>query len=331
MIFESSFKAAWWLSNPHIQTIYSSLRNSRGPKVDGIEHLELPDGDYLDLAWNRADLPVDAPLVIILHGLGGGIQSAYVPRFMEVFKQKGWRSVLMHFRGAGQEVNRLDRAYHSGDTADLDFFMQVLAQREPHTKKAIVGVSLGGNVLLKWLGEQGAKASVDTAVAISVPFMLREVADKMNRGFSRVYQRHLLKQLKVFFARKAQGLNNPSKVIEQAAACTCFWTFDHQVTAPLHGFNCAHDYYHKSSSKQYLKHIKKPVLIIHSLDDPFMSPKVLPSEEELSDSILLELSAKGGHVGFISCDRAGRPYYWLDKRIPEYLGSVFTTLESSLK
>ena len=320
MIIESQFKPAWWLTNPHAQTIYSSMRHPVQPSIDRTEKMDLPDGDFLNLVWSTANLPDDSPLIIILHGLSGCVNSSYVARFMQAFNQQGWRAVLMHFRGAGQELNRLPRAYHSGDTADLDYLIQILEQREPGTKKVVVGVSLGGNVLLRWLGEQGASQSiVSAAVAVSVPFVLNIVADRINIGFSRFYQTRLLNQLKEIFARKVNHFENPPEAIRKAAECNCFWTFDDQVTAPLHGFNSVHTYYRECSSRQYLKHIATPTLIIHALDDPFMTAEVLPSEDELSDSVILELSKKGGHVGFIAGNKPGVPVYWLDQRIPAYI------------
>ena len=323
MIIDSQFKPAWWLSNAHAQTIYASMRHPLQASVDHVEKIELPDGDFLDLAWSTANLPDDAPLMVILHGLGGCVNSSYVARFMNAFNQQGWRAVLMHFRGAGQELNRLPRAYHSGDTGDLDFLMSALDQREPKTKKGIVGVSLGGNVLLKWLGEQGHQPKISAAVAISVPFVLNKAANKMNHGFSRFYQTRLLIQLKDIFARKMSILENPPEALKNAAECSCFWTFDDKVTAPLNGFKNVHAYYRESSSRQYLISIKTPTLIIHSLDDPFMTADILPTEGELSASVTLELSKKGGHAGFISGNTPGVPVYWLDQRIPEYITEQF--------
>lgn len=322
MIVESKFKPAWWLSNAHAQTVYSSIHHPLKPMIDKFEKIELPDGDFIDLAWSTNQLAPDSPLVIILHGLGGGLQSAYVARFMRAFNAQGWRAVLMHFRGAGQECNRLPRAYHSGDTADLDFFVDVLKLREPDTKKAVVGVSLGGNVLLKWLGEKQIR-SIDTAVAVSVPFELKNVADKVNEGLSRFYQKHLLGELKTFFANRNAYFKNAPEPFRKAKDCTCFWTFDNEVTAPLYGFSSAHQYYRECSSRQFLRTIHVPTLIIQAEDDPFMTKEILPAEEELSQSILLELSKKGGHVGFVSGSMIGSPIYWLDQRIPEFIAQKF--------
>lgn len=325
MITESRFKPAWWLSNAHAQTVYASVRHPIAAPVDKVEKIDLPDGDFLHLAWGTGNLPANAPLVILLHGLGGCINSSYIARFMRAFNQQGWRTVLMHFRGAGDEINRLPRAYHSGDTADFDFLIDILNQREPDTKKAAVGVSLGGNVLLKWLGERGTEAKIHTAVAVSVPFELNKVASRMNVGLSRFYQSHLLKQFKEVFARKASHFRNPPEPLKKAAGCTCFWTFDQEVTAPLYGFSNVHSYYRQSSSKQYLSSIVLPTLIIHAKDDPFMTEDILPTERELSDSIILEVSNKGGHVGFISGAKIWEPVYWLDQRIPEYIAEQFNS------
>lgn len=324
MIKISSFKPAWWLPNAHAQTIYPTLGRRLPPTISKVEVIELPDGDFLNLSWSTGQLAADTPLVVILHGLSGGVNSAYVARFMRAFNARGWRAVLMHFRGSGEQVNRLPRAYHSGDTADLDFVMNRLQEQEPATLKALVGVSLGGNVLLKWLGEQKEKATVQAAVAISVPFVLSQVANRMNQGFSKVYQRHLLQQLKQFYARKEIALINPPEVFKKIANCHCFWTFDHQVTAPLHGFSGAHSYYRQSSCRPFLRAITVPTLIIHAKDDPFMTPDVIPTEEELSDSVSLELSAKGGHVGFVTGSIIGKPVYWLDERIANYIAPYFS-------
>ena len=324
MIVNSSFRPAWWLTNTHMQTMYSTfMRHVKAP-IDSVERFELPDGDFVDLAWAEKEISPDAPLVIFLHGLGGGIDSTYVAGQLRAFNQNGWRAVLMHFRGASSDPNRLPRAYHSGDTGDLDCFLNALAKREPNTKKALVGFSLGGNVALKWLGEQRSQTIVQAAVAVSVPYQLRLVADTINRGFSRFYQSHLLKRLRQVFIRKlkAHGELLPFTV-KELEDLRCFWTFDENITARLHGFPHVHAYYRESSSRQYLTHITTPTLLIHALDDPFMTPDVLPHEDELSPQVTLELSRRGGHVGFISGGVPGMPVYWLDQRIPEYLREGF--------
>jgi predicted alpha/beta-fold hydrolase len=324
MIKQSSFKPAWWLFNRHAQTIYPTLTRTIEAPVNRMERLELHDGDFIDLAWAEKGLAPTSPLVIILHGLGGNIHSKYAAGLMYAFNQRGWRAVLMHFRGASNEPNRLPRAYHSGETGDLDLLLRTLADREPNTKKAVVGFSLGGNVLLKWLGEQGTQALVETAVAVSVPFKLRIIADQINRGFSRCYQNYLLKKLRTVFARKWEKYQNPLNLsASDLEKINCFWTFDEKITAPLHGFAHVHDYYRQSSSIHYLQKIATPTLVLHALDDPFMTPEILPNEEELSPAVTLEVSQRGGHVGFITGNTLGKPVYWLEQRIPEHLLSYF--------
>lgn len=324
MIIKGSFKPAWWLTNRHAQTLCSTLTRRVTAPVDSTERFELPDGDFIDLAWAVNGISADAPLVIFLHGLGGNIDSTYVAGQLRAFNQCGWRAVLMHFRGASAEPNRLPRAYHSGDTADLDYILHALAAREPNTKKALVGFSLGGNVALKWLGEHGSQTLIQAAVAVSVPFQLRLVADRINHGFSRIYQTHLLKRLRQVFMRKLAAHGDACPWSErELASLRCFWTFDENITARLHGFAHVHDYYREASSRQYLIHIATPTLVIHALDDPFMTPDVLPREDELSQHVTIELSRKGGHVGFVSGRVPGMPIYWLDQRIPAFLREAF--------
>ena len=323
---DSPFKPAWWLANAHAQTLFPTLTRRQKTPVDSEERFELPDGDFVDLSWAVNGLGSDTPLVVLLHGLGGDANSTYAVGLLHAFNRCGWRGVLMHFRGASQEPNRLPRAYHSGDTDDVDCLLRALAKREPHTKKGIVGVSIGGNVLLKWLGEQGSQSLVHAAAAISVPFQLGIVADRINQGFSRIYQMYLLKSLREVFARKMElhGDMLPP-LIKDIDSLRCFWTFDERVTAPLYGFPHVHAYYREASSRQYLINIKTPTLIIHALDDPFMTPAILPRANELSNDITFELSRKGGHVGFITGHVPGMPIYWLDQRIPQFFRDFFVT------
>ena len=325
MITASRFKPAWWLTNAHAQTLFSPFRSQEPAVIDKTEQIELPDGDFIELAWSTKDLSPETPIIVILHGLTGGLSSCYVPRFMKAFNQQGWRAVLLHFRGSGPHVNRLPRSYHSGDTADLDFFMRLLNQREPSSKKVVVGISMGGNILLKWLGEKKITKIIDAAVAISVPFVLGRVSDRMNRGLSRMYQKRLLHCLKTFFAARSSYFKPVPEPFKKAEFCRCFWTFDHEVTAPLNGFSSVHDYYRQSSCRPFLPFILVPTLIIHAEDDPFMTKDVIPTADELPTLVTLELSKKGGHVGFVASSRLGRPVYWLDKRLVEFINQKVAT------
>lgn len=315
-IIPSSFKPAWWLPGPHAQTLFPVLARRRLGLSTQAERLELPDGDFLDLNW-ALDAPSQAPLVLLLHGLEGSLRSHYAAGLMQCLNRAGLRAVLMHFRGCSGEPNRLPRSYHSGETTDLDYVLKVFREREAHTPMAAVGFSLGGNVLLKWLGETGDRAGLEAAVAVSVPFSLAIAADRLDRGISRLYQAYLLQKLHRSLRTKQARMELP---VQQTSVSQLdsFRRFDDAVTAPLHGFTGVDDYYARASSKAYLSRIVCPTLILQALDDPFMTAAVLPAVAELSPAVCLELSPTGGHVGFIS-GPLGRPEYWLEQRIPAFL------------
>jgi predicted alpha/beta-fold hydrolase len=318
MIIDSDFKPLWWLNNTHLQTLFPFMikKHLKLPPVTQ-ERIELQDGDFLECFWSEQDIPKDKPLVTILHGMGGSIQSSYIPILFNAINQMGYRAVLLHFRCSGEEPNRLPRTYHAGETEDLNFFMNYLNAKEPHTKKAVIGISLGGNVLLKWLGEQGHQAKIEKAVAVSVPFDLENLVVRVNQGFSRLYQKHMLQRLKNLYEKK-QNQNLPFHINDLKNIKT-FWEFDELTTAPLHGFPNAKIYYQSSSCIPYLKNIQVPSLLIHSLDDPFMTPDCLPKLKDLSSNTIFELSQKGGHVGFVAQDKHFQPVFWLGSRIPEFL------------
>jgi predicted alpha/beta-fold hydrolase len=289
---------------------------------------ELPDGDFLDLAWSGIGSGDDVqppgtsdqrPIAILLHGLEGDRSSNYIIGLTHALQQRGWRSCLMHFRNCGGEPNRLARSYHSGETTDIQRLVERLRNDHPDAPLVVVGYSLGGNVLLKWLGEQGADAAVDAAVAVSVPMRLDLCADRMETGLSRLYQHHLVKKLQHSSRRKFGPRGDSPYPLERLHELRSFRQFDHEFTAPLHGFASGADYYQRSSSRQFLRGIEVPTLIIHARDDPFMTPGVIPEESELAPSVTLELSDHGGHVGFISGHWPWRLHYWLDQRIPEFL------------
>jgi predicted alpha/beta-fold hydrolase len=309
------FVPAWWCRGPHAQTLWARLAR-RVPEVRfRRERLELPDGDFIDLDWSESG---SGPIVIVLHGLEGSSGSPYARGLMHAIEQRGWRGVVMHFRGCSGEPNRLARSYHSGDTGDLSCFVNTLRRREPRTPLAVVGYSLGGNVLLKWLGKAGAAAPLRAAVAVSVPFVLGGAADRLNQGFSRLYQWQLLRSLRRNVAEKRRRMRLPLG-IEDLSTLRSFRDFDEHVTAPLHGFDGADHYYGVSSSRQYLKGIAVPTLVLHSSDDPFMTEAAIPAKNELSESVALEISPHGGHVGFVAGTWPWRARYWLEQRIPAYL------------
>lgn len=318
MIVNSTFKPAWWLPGGHLQTLWPNLLRKRPRPALARERIELPDRDFIDLDWTTG---TSGPLVLVLHGLQGCSASPYAAGILKALHDHGMRAALMHFRGCSGEPNRLDRSYHSGETSDLDTVVRLLRSRHPHAPLAAVGYSLGGNVLLKWLGEQGAKAPLAAAVAVSVPFDLHRAAWRLERGLSRLYQRVLLRSLRRSLVRKFRHRPAPF-ALDQALRARSLREFDTKVTAPLHGFANADDYYTRSSCAQYLRGIRVPTLILHALDDVFMTADAVPSPAALSDSVTLELSASGGHVGFVAGPWPWRPHYWLEERIPAYLRSA---------
>lgn len=308
-----AFTPAWWLRNPHLQTIWPVLFRRPRQLDYRTERLELDDGDFLDLAWRG---PAQGPLVLMLHGLQGSIHSHYARGLIPRLNASGYRVCLMHFRGCSGEPNRLDRSYHSGETGDLTRVVEYLQQvaGELH---ATIGFSLGGNVLLKWLGEQGERAPLRKAVAISVPFLLADAAERMNSGLSRLYQRHLVNSLRRDYKRKFSRRSSPLQI--DVDRLDSFWTFDDQVTAPLHGFRDVQDYYQSASCRPFLGTIQVETLIVHACDDPFMFDATSPRNDELSPSTQLLLSPHGGHVGFVSGRWPWQPRYWLDRCITDWL------------
>ena len=315
MIRDSTFRPAWWLPGPHLQTLYPSLfRKRRAPALTR-ERLELADGDFVDIDWTASDGDMT---VLILHGLEGSLESHYSGGLLCALEHSGYKAGLMYFRGCSGEPNRLPRSYHSGDTGDLDTVIRHIRKLRPGKPLAAIGVSLGGNVLLKWLGEQAGNADITTAIAISVPLDLHEAAVKLGNGASRIYQHHLLKRLRDSVTIKATR-HEPPFPLDRLDELDSFHKFDNEVTAPLHGFRDVDDYYARSSSKQFLKRIEIPTLLLQAVDDPFLPPEALPKYDELGPAVTLELARHGGHVGFVTGGNPFKPRYWLEERALHHL------------
>lgn len=322
---QTSFKPAWWLKNAHLQTIYPALfRKKISLKDSWRERLITPDNDFIDLDWCGKG---DNPLVILLHGLTGSSESGYINGLQHTLLKQGFRSVVLNFRGCSGGSNNLARCYHSGDTEDINFLYQTLQEREPSVPMAVIGFSLGGNVLLKWLGEQADNLSLFAAIAVSVPLVLGTCATKLDVGFSRFYRGNLIRELKDYMQVKLNHLHTignseeAEKILQLGDLSTIqsFWQYDDQVVAKLHGFDSAEDYYQQSSSRYYLNSIATPTLLIQAVDDPFMTKEVIPHEKELSKKVTMEITQGGGHVGFVSGITPFQPNYWLEQRIPEFL------------
>lgn len=304
------------------------------------QRLETPDGDFLDLDWVEGQNPTqpapvphtsgtsqrqhgapthspnEPPLVVLFHGLEGSSASHYARALMQAVAVQGWQGVVVHFRGCSGEPNRLPRAYHSGDSAEIGWVLQQL--RSTHRQTFAVGVSLGGNALLKWLGEAGASAGeyVSSAVAVSVPYDLAAADTALSSGMGLLYARHFLRSLIPHTLAKAQrfpghvGLNR----LDAIRTARTLRQFDDAVTAPLHGFANAADYYARSSSGQYLSAIAVPTLLLHAHNDPFLPVAAIPDSSRLPSSVQLEVSNQGGHVGFVSGSLPGH-LDWLPQRL----------------
>jgi len=318
-IIRSQFKPARWLKNRHAQTVFPTLPWSwrERPPVRR-DALELPDGDTTAVDWLIAgdELPESAPLLVILHGLEGSAESSYARMLMLAALDVGWRSCVLHFRDCGDYRNRLPRRYHAGETNDLRYFLSTLGAAVGPLMA--VGYSLGGNVLLKYLGESADRTRLRAATAVCVPLNLHVCADALNTGFSKLYQRYLLKRMKKSVTRKFDRYTAAFDWSRAMAART-FGEFDDAVTAPLHGFASMEDYYDRCSSTHFLKTIERPTLIINALDDPFMTPAVIPQESRLSDNVQMEVASAGGHVGFVSGGTPWRPEFYLPGRIIDFL------------
>lgn len=318
------FKPAWWLPNSHLQTLWPAIFRH---EVKGLqfkrERIELPDQDFIDIDWVGEDS--DQPIVLILHGFEGSLESHYAKGILHAITAAGWRGAFMYFRGCSGEPNRLPRGYHSGETKDVAFIIEKLREREPNTPIAAIGYSLGGNVLLKWLGETGKDNPLKAAVAVSVPFDLHKAAKRIQSGFSRFYQWYLLRCARSRLLRKFLRVRAPIDLSQLSSAHT-IQEFDHQYTVPLHGFSSVDEYYTVTSSGRYLKSIQIPTLIIHAKDDPFMTEDMIPNPEDISPHVTLEITDTGGHVGFVMGKYPWSPEYWLEERAPQFLQEYLATM-----
>lgn len=288
------------------------------------ERLDTPDGDFVDLDWLTADAPAGAPLMLVLHGLEGSAASHYVRGLLARAGGAGWRAVSLNFRSCSGEMNRLPRFYHSGDTADLEHVVTVLAEREPHVRVGAVGVSLGGNVLLKWLGEHGdaAPPHVVGAVGISVPYDLEACVRTMDTGFQKAtYTVAFMRSFKRKLRAKARLLDGHVDVREALRVRT-FAEYDRVVTAPLHGFADEMDYWSRASSGPYLGRIRRPALVIGALDDPFVPHRVLPDPATLPPCVRAEFVRHGGHVGFMEGRWPWRLEPWAERRAIDFLSGL---------
>jgi predicted alpha/beta-fold hydrolase len=324
---DERYRPAWWVPGRHLQTIWGKFVPRTGGGVTHVERWDTPDDDFLDIY--RLDPPVSAPRtrprLVLLHGLEGSPRSHYVRSFLAEATRREWAADVIVFRSCGSELNRAKRFYHSGETTDVDFVVRSLAENEPDRPIVLAGVSLGGNVLLKWLGERSGDLPplVVAAAAISVPFDLERGARYIDQGFARVYQARFLKTLR----RKARAkLERYPGIVDPVAVerARSLYEFDDCVTAPIHGFRDAHDYYTQSSAIRWLDAIRTPTLLLSARDDPFIPPEVLGDVVRIADGnpfLTAEFVERGGHAGFVSGRFPWKPIYFAEWRSMEFLAS----------
>lgn len=330
------FVPAWWIPGAHLQTLWGKLVRRPSTVPTRIERWPTPDGDELEI--QRLDAPGNdpaAPRLLMLHGLEGTIRSHYLQAMLAEARRRGWAADVLIFRGCNGVTPRARRMYHSGETTDLDRVVRRLVQENPGQPLVLAGFSLGANVLLKWLGEHGDDLpdEVRAAAAVSTPFDLERGSRQIERGFARVYTRHFLKTLRLkALARLAQ---DPGAIdLERLALARTLYEFDDAVTAPLHGFVDARDYYTRSSSLAYLSRVRRPTLLLSARDDPFLPPEVLDSVVMVARNsvcLVADFPAHGGHVGFVGGRVPWRPDYYLERRVGTFLaGSLANSAVRSL-
>lgn len=321
---EYKFRPAWWLPGGHAQTIWGRFARPRPAFPLVTECLVAPDGDNVEV--HILDAPEEAPRVLLLHGLEGTLRSHYISGVMENASARGWGVVLLMHRGCGSAPNIARRFYHSGETTDLAFVFREFASRHPGSPWFLAGVSLGGNVLLKWLGEQAAAAdgSIAGAAAISVPFDLEAGARHISDGFARVYDRRFLMTLRRKALAKLERFPDLFERHRLERARSIF-EFDDAVTAPVHGFRDAVDYYTRSSSLEFLASIRVPTFLLSALDDPFLPSRVLQLVEDAAKAnprIELEITPRGGHVGFVEGSTPWNARYYAERRAFRFFDQV---------
>ncbi len=289
-----SFEPVFWYRHPHVQTVFAG-KFRRAPIVQyDKERLELPDGDFLDLFWTQKPQREGA-LVVLLHGVAGSAQSPYIRAMASVLASEGFGVASLNFRGAG-EINRKVEAYHAGEIKDLEYVLEQLREKHPHTSIFAIGFSLGGSILLNHLGRSASVLS--GAIAVSVPVDLTSTAKKLQREFFGIYDRFIVRSLRRMAKEKwffLEGMGFSKEVLKARTV----WEFDDKITAPIFGFENAQDYYQQCSSKLVLSQIAVPTLLLQSKDDPFLDIPSFPKPDQVSSAVTCLYTQYGGHVGFV--------------------------------
>jgi predicted alpha/beta-fold hydrolase len=321
----TDFAPAWFLPGPHFQTIWGRITRSRRLVQFRRELLETPDGD--ELVLDHVDAAEPSPVhFLLLHGLEGSSYSVYMQGILSVIARHGYSATAINFRSCARDPqnitrslpNRRPRFYHSGETGDFDYIANTLAARLPQTQLVAFGGSLGGNVLLKWLGEHPGQTLISAAATLSVPYDLgagSRLLDATRAG--RFYVSSFLNTLKKKVSRPDIA---PRIDLARVLRSRSFVEFDDSATAPLHGFTSADDYYTRSSSIHFVGRITTPTLALNAADDPFLPSHVLPRvKEAASGAVDFRTTPTGGHVGFVSGGAPWRCEYWAEELVVRFL------------
>ncbi len=308
-----TYRAPLLLFSPHLETIFPSLVRRVQLHPYTRERIATPDDDFLDLDWLQQGAH---KLVIISHGLEGNSPRAYIKGMARIFFQNGFDVVAWNYRGCSGEMNRQRRFYHSGATDDLNVVIDHAIDIKKYSEVFLLGFSLGGNITLKLMGEKKTRQEIKKAVAISVPMDLRTSCAKISQPGNWIYSRRFLKSLKLKVITKAKLRNDLD--VREIESIKTLKDFDDRFTAPIHGFKDALDYYQKCSSINFLSGIDKPVLILNSLNDPFLSEECFPEATvKHLDHVSLEILLRGGHVGFAQFGKNG--VYWSEQRALDFI------------
>jgi predicted alpha/beta-fold hydrolase len=310
------YAAPAWLPGGNLQTIYAAMLKP-APHALRRERWDTPDGDFIDVDWLDGD--ASRPLVVLFHGLEGSSRSHYARALARALAARGWRGAFPHFRGCSGEINRLPRAYHSGDAAEIAWILARMRKVAGAAPLFAMGVSLGGNALLKCLGDAGAAGPADAAAAVSAPLDLMGAGDALGRGFNLVYTRMFLATMK---KKTLAKLARFPHMVDRGAmlASRTLRDFDNAVTAPLHGYRDTDDYWTRASSKPGLRNIRVPTLVLNARNDPFLPAHYLPTVHDVSDRVRLDFPRHGGHVGFARGPYPGN-LDWLPQRILEFFSA----------
>jgi uncharacterized protein len=314
-----------------LQTLWGKFFRRQPAHPTRIERLDTPDGDFIEV--HHLDAPAGSPILLLLHGLEGTIRSHYIQGLLGEASRRGWRAGVLIFRSCGAELNRTRRFYHSGETTDIDLVVRHFENVFPNAPLVLAGVSLGGNVLLKYLGERGTSVSrrIRGAAVASVPFDLARSSRHIDRGFSKVYQQSFLQSLRRKAIAKLEHFPDITSA-ESVMSARTMYAFDDRFTAPLHGFRDAADYYTQSSSIGWLANISIKTLLLSAVDDPFLPSQVLDEVRSLAarnPSLEVEFTPRGGHVGFVEGRDPFHPSYYLERRMGEFLARTLVPVPAT--